>query len=165
MRFSRGSEDLSSIGPPSSDEGSGPGPDLVQGACVHRAGARDPCKCRARYRAPRDPTVAAVLGSHCPHARDAPCQCSSPRQCDVLTSFRTGTGRATPHPAASAWGPWQYFAAQQKGRHHSTRGSRVIPQRGTNPAQLCLTSEIGRDRVRSEWSDRGMSDAECGATV
>ena len=43
-----------------------------------------------------------------------------------------------------------------KGVHHSTRGSRVIPQRSTNLAQLCLTSEIGRDRVYSEWFDRGM---------
>ena len=41
-------------------------------------------------------------------------------------------------------------------RRHSTRGSRVIPQRSTSLAQLCLTSEIGRDRVYSEWYDRGM---------
>ena len=32
----------------------------------------------------------------------------------------------------------------------------MIPQRSTNLAQLCLTSEIGRDRVYSEWFDRGM---------
>lgn len=47
-------------------------------------------------------------------------------------------------------------ADRQKGRH-STGGSRVIPQRSTNPAQLCLTSEIGRDRVYSKWFDRGMT--------
>ena len=41
-------------------------------------------------------------------------------------------------------------------KHHSTRGSRVIPQRSTSLAQPCLTSEIGRDRVCSEWYDRGM---------
>ena len=51
--------------------------------------------------------------------------------------------------------PLQYFT-QSKRVHHSTRGSRVIPQRSTNLAQLCLTSEIGRDRVFSEWFDRGM---------
>ena len=43
-----------------------------------------------------------------------------------------------------------------KAKHHSTRGSRVIPQRSTNLAQTCLTSEIGRDRVCSCWYDRGM---------
>ena len=43
-----------------------------------------------------------------------------------------------------------------KAKHHSTRGSRVIPQRSTNLAQTCLTSEIGRDRVYSCWYDRGM---------
>ena len=32
----------------------------------------------------------------------------------------------------------------------------MIPQRSTSLAQLCLTSEIGRDRVYSEWYDRGM---------
>ena len=32
----------------------------------------------------------------------------------------------------------------------------MIPQRSTNLAQPCLTSEIGRDRVYSEWYDRGM---------
>ncbi len=41
-------------------------------------------------------------------------------------------------------------------KHHSTRGSRVIPQRSTSLAQPCLTSEIGRDRVCSEWYDRGI---------
>ena len=36
----------------------------------------------------------------------------------------------------------------------------MIPQRSTNLAQLCLTSEIGRDRVYSEWFDRGMYSIE-----
>ena len=46
-------------------------------------------------------------------------------------------------------------------KHHSTRGSRVIPQRSTNLAQPCLTSEIGRDRVNSEWYDRGIQLPVC----
>ena len=32
----------------------------------------------------------------------------------------------------------------------------MIPQRSTNLAQPCLTSEIGRDRVFSEWYDSGI---------
>ena len=40
-------------------------------------------------------------------------------------------------------------------------GSRVIPQRSTNLAQTCLTSEIGRDRVYSCWYDRGMVYQSC----
>lgn len=55
-------------------------------------------------------------------------------------------------------------AGRQKGRH-STGGSRVIPQRSTNPAQLCLTSEIGRDRVYSKWFDRGMTAGTFQASI
>ena len=50
--------------------------------------------------------------------------------------------------------------AVQKGEHHVTRGSRVIPQRSTSLAQPCLTSEIGRDRVYSRWFERGMYESD-----
>jgi hypothetical protein len=52
--------------------------------------------------------------------------------------------------------PLEGLARRPKANHHSTRGSRVIPQRSTSLAQPCLTSEIGRDRVYSCWYDRGM---------
>ena len=76
---------------------------------------------------------------------------------------KQGTWQAGPGQW-SAWTPAVLWG-RAKGRHHSTRGSRVIPRRSTNLAQLCLTSEIGRDRVHSEWFDRGMSDVECRAAV
>lgn len=66
-------------------------------------------------------------------------------------------------PPPKAFTPQRGPAAKgisRDAKRHGTRGSRVIPQRSTNLAQLCLTSEIGRDRVYSEWYDRGMRDLE-----
>ncbi len=78
----------------------------------------------------------------------------------VAARTKNATMKAGFEPAESP--PWQRLDEQLGARlrgeqkHHSTRGSRVIPQRSTNLAQPCLTSEIGRDRVCSEWYDRGM---------
>lgn len=66
---------------------------------------------------------------------------------------RSGASRDAKRPVAQ---PRTKKASKRRAKHHSTRGSRVIPQRSTNLAQPCLTSEIGRDRVYSEWYDRGM---------
>ena len=97
-------------------------------------------------------------------ACETPCT-TAPHQKGFVSMHvgKQGTWQAGPGQW-SAWTPAVLWG-RAKGRHHSTRGSRVIPRRSTNLAQLCLTSEIGRDRVHSEWFDRGMSDVECRAAV
>ena len=103
------------------------------------------------------------LGHRSQHARASPVP--GPLAKNVCVSARSKKGPGGRDPASGVPGPSQYFGAEQKGGHHSTRGSRVIPQRSTNLAQLCLTAEIGRDRVHSEWFDRGMSDRKCRGAI
>jgi hypothetical protein len=117
------------------------------------SGLAAPCTAHAR---PGTWHQAECGGRPVPVLPETQTKSASPRR-------RSGPGPGGRRPAAP--GPPQYFAAEQKGGHHGTGGSRVIPRRSTGPAQPCLTSEIGRDRVRSEWFDRGMSGAARGATV
>lgn len=123
------------------------GADVVQGGC-HSIPERQTGSA-PRISVPPDGSVSGNYRDGVPWQTNA-FPCTTPKKMHPAESKRATVTAPSTRLArrADLRGP--------SAKHHSTRGSRVIPQRSTNLAQPCLTSEIGRDRVYSEWYDRGM---------